>query len=515
MMLVPIPIRPEQPVLASVAAALDELRGDGAALATMPTLTNIALGDPYLAQQLAELRARFELLPPAATGLLDRLRARVAWWLLGRELQQTNRTHAAVVRILDSLLVQLDQERSARRRIEEHLADLPPTPDSLPPHAPCPMPSSPVPSAHSPVSLVWHSSFAAPTGYSGSARAFVLGLAGRGVAVRPLYLYGTDRDEQVLMGQMHPRIRALQAAPVRLDVPQVVYAPGDRFCKNSGSYRIGFTMLEADRLPAAWVAQANQMHEVWTPSAWSRAMFQASGVQVPVHVVPLGVDTGRFVPTPQPRRHLAERTVLLSVFEWGQRKGWDSLLRAYAAAFRPTDPVLLLLKVDCRQPATNPLGELARLLPPNAPPVGVIYNQVLSGEQLTELYQAADCFVLPTRGEGWGMPILEAMACGVPAIATNWSAPPAFLSSENGYPLPIRGLVPTASDHPYYRAAHWADPDETALTDLLRHVVAHPAERQRKGQQARRDAERWTWDNAVETVFQRLQAIGQTGQTAS
>lgn len=65
-----------------------------------------------------------------------------------------------------------------------------------------------------PSALVWHSTFAAPTGYSGSARAFVLGLDARGVAVRPLYLYGTDYDEQLLMGQLHPRIRALQAMPV-------------------------------------------------------------------------------------------------------------------------------------------------------------------------------------------------------------------------------------------------------------------------------------------------------------
>jgi hypothetical protein len=46
--------------------------------------------------------------------------------------------------------------------------------------------------------LVWHSSFASLTGYSGSSLAFVLGLDARGVAVRPLYLYGADRDEHII-----------------------------------------------------------------------------------------------------------------------------------------------------------------------------------------------------------------------------------------------------------------------------------------------------------------------------
>jgi glycosyltransferase involved in cell wall biosynthesis len=355
--------------------------------------------------------------------------------------------------------------------------------------------------------LVWHSSFAALTGYSGSSLAYVLGLDARGVGVRPLYLYGTDYDEQVQAGGMHPRIRQLQALPLRLDAPQVVYAPGDRFSKNSGAYRIGFTMLETDRLPASWVEQANQMDEVWTPTEWGAEVFRASGVTRPVHAVPLGVDTGRFRPAPA-RARLAERAIFLSVFEWGDRKGWDILLRAYRAAFRPGDPVLLLLKIDCRMPVANPLRAIARALPAPAPPVGLIYNQPLGGDQLVELYQSADCFVLPTRGEGWGMPVLEAMACGIPAIATDWSGPTAFLNARNGYPLPIRGLAPTGSDTPHYRGARWAEPDEAALVDLLRHVASNPNERAAKGEQAALEARRWPWSRGVDAICARLAQIG-------
>ncbi|KPV49104.1 hypothetical protein SE17_34500, partial [Kouleothrix aurantiaca] len=355
--------------------------------------------------------------------------------------------------------------------------------------------------------LTWHSSFAALTGYSGSSLRYVLGLDALGIPVRPLYLYGTDYDEQVQAGGMHPRIRELQAGPLRLDAPQVVYAPGDRFSKNSGRYRIGFTMLETDRLPASWVEQANQMDELWTPSAWGAEVFRASGVRPPVHVVPLGVDAARFRPADAPRERLRDRTIFLSVFEWGERKGWDVLLRAWRAAFAPDDPVLLLLKIDCRMPLPNPVHDLSAALAGPHAPIGLIYNQPLSGAQLLELYQGCDCFVLPSRGEGWGMPILEAMACGVPAIATDWSAPTTFLNAQNGYPLPIRGLAPTGSTALHYRDAQWAVPDEDALVELLRRAARNPDERRALGRAAREEAERWPWGRGVGVVAERVRAL--------
>jgi hypothetical protein len=109
----------EESVLAAVERGLAQRQSP---LAQLPTLTNVALGDPYLAEQLASLHQQWELRPPEARGLLARLRARLAWRLLGPEIERINATHATLVRLVDSLVVQLDDERSARRRIEEHLA---------------------------------------------------------------------------------------------------------------------------------------------------------------------------------------------------------------------------------------------------------------------------------------------------------------------------------------------------------------------------------------------------------
>lgn len=90
----------------------------------LPALTNVALGDPYLAEQLAELRGRWELRPLPAAGLIARIRTRLAWWLLGPELRQASTVNATLLRLADSMVVLVDQERAARRRIEEQLAVL-------------------------------------------------------------------------------------------------------------------------------------------------------------------------------------------------------------------------------------------------------------------------------------------------------------------------------------------------------------------------------------------------------
>jgi len=353
--------------------------------------------------------------------------------------------------------------------------------------------------------LVWHSTFASPTGYSSSSRAIVAELAALGLAVRPLYLFDSDEAER-MYGAIPPHIQTLQQLPIRLDVPQVVYGRGELFCKNSGAYRIGFTMLETDRLPAHWVAQANLMDEVWTPTEWGRTVFLASGVTKPVYTIPLGVDLTTFTPGPS-RQELNDRTVFLSVFEWSRRKGWDVLLRAYQAAFTPTDPVVLVLKIDHRAPG-NPLREMATFLGDCAPPVAVLYNQTFSPTRMAELYRSADCFVLPTRGEGWGMPILEAMACGVPVIATAWSGPTAFLDDTCGYPLPISGLAPTGVPTGPYAHSYWAEPDLEALVALLRRVHEQRDEARKRGEQAALRAQEWSWKHSAQTILNRLQALG-------
>jgi glycosyltransferase involved in cell wall biosynthesis len=253
------------------------------------------------------------------------------------------------------------------------------------------------------------------------------------------------------------------------------------------------------------------MDEIWVPSRWGAGRLAASGVKKPVRVVPLGYDPERFGPE-GPALRASSRFTFLSVFEWGERKAPEVLLRAYAAAFsgREKGDVLLILRANNHDGHVNVPEQIEALgLPKDGPPVALLYNSQIRARQLGTLYRSADAFVLPSRGEGWGMPILEAMACGLPAIATSWSGPTEFLHEGVGYPVAVRGLVPADAKCPYYEGFRWADPDPDDLVAKMRHVFTHRDEARAKGAAAASDAAaKWTWGHTAALIEERLRELG-------
>lgn len=252
--------------------------------------------------------------------------------------------------------------------------------------------------------------------------------------------------------------------------------------------------------------------ELWVPTKWHAEIYRAASVGIMdperIVVVPEIVDVDFFArsmvppppPPPQPDQQKQQGDkapfVFFSVFKWEWRKGWDVLLLAYWKAFygkgdAPRNDVLLRIKTFRPQVgllkgvfaessngdtvdeeisafAEGLMGEPRSQLPP----VEVI-TEFITREQLRDMYADADVFVLPTRGEGWGLPIVEAMAMELPVIVTNYSGPTEYLTEENSFPLRLDGID-----------RGFAMPSVKALIESMRLCADQPELAKAKGQQA-------------------------------
>lgn len=361
--------------------------------------------------------------------------------------------------------------------------------------------------------LLWQSIMNFPTGYAMSSREIVRSLDQEGVRMAYRYVYGPGTVFPVREPEASGdyRLDVIRARPVPRRPPvSVVYGQGDVFARNQGKYKIGYTMLEVDGFPADWVRQANRMDEVWVPSEFNRQGFLRSGLKRPIHVVPLGVDVNYFHPGIAAHRNPLGEMLFLSIFEWGERKEPWLLLKAFNDVFSAREPVRLLCKIMNRDGDIRLKEEIRRLrLRPEGGRISYLFNLEFAHYQLGSLYRSADCYVSISRGEGWNMPLMEAMACGLPSIATDWGAHTAYLHEGIGYPLRVRGTIPALAKCPYYAGYSWADPDPEHLRHLLRQVYEDRQEARRRGAAAAAEmAQRWTWGDAARRIVDRLQTVG-------
>ena len=138
-----------------------------------------------------------------------------------------------------------------------------------------------------------------------------------------------------------------------------------------------------------------------------------------------------------------------------------------------------------------------------------ILSDSLDDATLAALYRGCDVFVLPYRGEGFGMPLLEAMACGKPVITTAAGSALHFCSEKTAYFVPAREeLVP---DEPpplgeLVGKFTWYEPDRGELARLLRHVYKHPDEAGRQGTRMRPSwfARSTLWEQITRLYRQRI-----------
>jgi tetratricopeptide (TPR) repeat protein len=114
-----------------------------------------------------------------------------------------------------------------------------------------------------------------------------------------------------------------------------------------------------------------------------------------------------------------------------------------------------------------------------------VLDRPLDSTDVPRLYRAADAFVLPSHGEGWGRPYMEAMAMGLPTIGTRWSGNLEFMHDDNSYLIDYE-LADAAADFGM-DGQRWAEPSRDELRRAMRRLYEHPDEAAGTGARARAD----------------------------
>jgi glycosyltransferase involved in cell wall biosynthesis len=158
-----------------------------------------------------------------------------------------------------------------------------------------------------------------------------------------------------------------------------------------------------------------------------RSYLEAGVPPERVHCVPLGADLELFTPAAG-RAPAGEGAGFVFAGGASRVKGLDVLLEAFARV-HADEPGSRLLVI-------GPPGDASPLLGPPAP-AGVSVLGSLSQTELADRLRAADCLVLPSRNESFGMVVPEALAAGVPAVVSDRvGAADLIVEGENGWVVP-------------------------------------------------------------------------------
>lgn len=354
-----------------------------------------------------------------------------------------------------------------------------------------------------------------PSGFAKAARGYIRGLTEVGVRLHYQNLVGCPEEEDWVKDEL---VNDVREAEPRMDIPQIVWGQAPFFFKNSGKYKIGFSEFEGDSVPPTWLKYLNMMDEIWVPTKWNKKMYERVGVQVPIHVFHQGMDPEYFHPGIVPMRTDApEKIKFICNAAWEPRKNLKNLIVAFSNEFKRTDDVCLIIKTANLGLCDSIEEEVKKIKLPKDGARVYVKEQIIPDEHLGSFYTAGDVFVLPTRGEAWGLPLFEALACGVPVITTEAGAPNEVLRTLDGKPLPgvhfIKSRpVRAIARYVYMEGINWAEPLIPHLQKLMRQVYENlPAERKKALATSSVVREKFSWQNVCLPIKERLKAIYEKG----
>lgn len=257
--------------------------------------------------------------------------------------------------------------------------------------------------------------------------------------------------------------------------------------------RIIYTMFESTKIPDDWKEFLEVADKVLVPSKWCKDVFAKAGITT--EVVPLGYDSRLFkYKAKKSKKENRKDFLFLHYNAFNLRKGFTEVFKAFTQEFDPTEPVKLVLKTTLEQ---IPLPITQK----QYPNIKIIKGK-LSDAEMVKLNQDADCFLFPSRGEGFGMTPLEAMACGTTAIVPNAHGITEYFDPKYMYEVKVKETCPAIYSR--YKGQNVGQMFVSDIDDLrkkMRYAYEHEEETHRMGKEASDYVKAWTFEKTAGKLY--------------
>ena len=352
--------------------------------------------------------------------------------------------------------------------------------------------------------VLGHTCFMGRTGYANHARNFFTALN----ELIPVGIESTTVDDtMVLSPTQHEMLSRHTGQNVLHIVLECTNHP--IFYADIPGPKIAYNVWESTRQPDEFFARLLEYDQLWVPSEWQRQCSIDQGYpEERVKVVHEGVDRSVFAPNTD----RFDKFKFLLIGRWEHRKSTTEIIRAFLQEF-PTEDVELHCVVDNKFSVDGLNSTEARLQAHGFRDERIKVRHFMSQKDYLDLLTHGDVFVSCSRSEGWNLPLIEALSCGIPSICSDCSGQLEYTKDLQAV-FKVRILnerepkdtYPVGSRFP----GMWYEPDFTHLQEHMRYLYQygrHPTNIDVRNN-ALRDSivigEHFSWPKAAEQAMEVL-----------
>jgi hypothetical protein len=292
-------------------------------------------------------------------------------------------------------------------------------------------------------------------------------------------------------------------------------------------YRVCWTMMETQKIHADFIWRLNSFYdEVWIPTPWYVQVFKDSGLRIPAHVMPLGVNPHIFSPQKggvippcelvttarAGVREVPKGFLFINIFQPTFRKAADVMVEAFDRAFGDDPEAALLLGIT-----SHGKTEALQAIRPRNRKARIYY---LTGNftepQLASIYNGCHAYFSASRGEGWNLPMLEAAACGKPIVVPRNTSHLDLVDDSTAYLFDGDGQAVMPGSEKvcgWYAGMPFTIYTTKAINrmaELLKQVKKDYSHALMKAELFRNQIiSKWTWDQSSKNVLDRLACISE------